>query len=729
MSIWRYSHYILALSSAVFIFIASVTGIILAFEPITNQSYSYEIREARDLPIEKTITVLSNKYDEVLSLEQDSNNFLKASLVDKNGKSGTYYINPINGDILGKTIQKKPIYEFATNLHRSLFLKSTGRFIIGLVSFLLCLIAISGTVLIAKRQGGFKRWFAPIIKENFEQDYHVKLGRYTLIPIIVITLTGVFLSMERFSILPEEKLQHISSEENFETKRILLQDFEVFNNNTISDLKRLEFPFSKDEEDYYVLRLKNKEVLVNQYSGQVISHASIPLVSSLLDWSIVLHTGRGTVIWSIVLFLSCISILFFMYSGFTMSLRRKQDTKVYKNKVDKDEAEYVILVGSETGNTFTFAKQFAEALNDLRKSVFVDSLDNYKAYKKATDLIVFTSTYGEGDAPSNAKKFESRLANLEQNSIINYSVVGFGSLLYPDFCKYAIVVDGFLQKHNNFIPLLPLFKINNQSFEAFKTWASKWALSKNLDLKIKRPKSKIKSKQLKQFSVVSKTDTNNDDTYIIQLKPNKRLKFQSGDLIAFYPEEDNVERLYSVGKVNDSIVLSIKRHEKGICSNYLNTMNENNIVRARLKRNLDFHFPNYTDEVIMIANGTGIAPFLGMINNNTQGVKTHLFWGGRTQTSLELYSSFIDTAFNKKTLSSFHVAYSKEENEIYVQDLILENQDLFYSALDNGSVIMICGSIAMQNGVLEVLDSITKSKLNKPLSVFENNEQIKMDCY
>lgn len=44
-------------------------------------------------------------------------------------------------------------------------------------------------------------------------------------------------------------------------------------------------------------------------------------------------------------------------------------------------------------------------------------------------------------------------------------------------------------------------------------------------------------------------------------------------------------------------------------------------------------------------------------------------------------------------------------------------------------MIMICGSIAIQNKVLEVLNKITTEKLQQPSSMLENNEQIKIDCY
>lgn len=131
----------------------------------------------------------------------------------------------------------------------------------------------------------------------------------------------------------------------------------------------------------------------------------------------------------------------------------------------------------------------------------------------------------------------------------------------------------------------------------------------------------------------------------------------------------------------------------------------------------------------MIANGTGIAPFLGMMSDNKKRKNLHLFWGGRTKASFNLYKDDIDKAITKKHLSSIAIAYSQETNQQYVQDLIKERSRFFANHLQNGGVIMICGSIAMQNEVLETLQNITKSVLNKPLSYFENLEQIKMDCY
>ncbi|WP_430409031.1 PepSY domain-containing protein [Kordia sp.] len=731
ISIWRYSHLALAISSSLFIIIASITGIILAFEPISKQLTPFAVDNLDEISIANTVDVLQKNYDEVINLKITNDNFVVASVITNEGESETFYINPNTGEKLGERIEKAPIFKFATNLHRSLFLKGTGRFIVGFVSFLLFLIAITGIQLIAKRQGGIKRFFSKIVKENFHQYYHVQLGRIMLIPLVIITFTGVYLSLEKFDLLPSYNMSHqevVFSETIPEKSKP--SDFELFQNISLAHVKSIEFPFSDDVEDYFLVQLSNEELQVHQYTGEVLSSFQLPWVAIASEWSLVVHTGQGNIVWSIILALACMAVLFFIYSGFKMTLKRTKKQLIPKNGYAKDTAEFIILVGSETGNTYRFAKLFFDALLASGKTAFITQLNNYTSYQKARHVIVFTATYGEGEAPSNAKKFESLLKSTSLNNTLNYSVVGFGSLLYPDFCKYAIDVDELLKIHDNFNAILPVFKINNQSFTAFQSWAKQWGTHTNIPIIIDKPAIAVNLKKLQSFSVVERTDLNEDQTFLIQLKPSKNQKFQSGDLLSFYPKPDHVERLYSIGKIDNSIVLSIKKHELGVCSTYLSQLAKNDLVKANIKRNHEFHFPKHTDKIVMIANGTGIAPFLGMINENLKLKKVHLFWGTRTTSSLKIYKKIIDRALETNKLTKFHVAYSQStETKQYVQDLITEHADFIANVLQNNGVIMICGSVGMQNQVLNLLEVITRSKLNLPLSEFENMAQIKMDCY
>ena len=76
---------------------------------------------------------------------------------------------------------------FATNLHRSLFLKSTGRVV---VSFFLFFIGGTGAALLIKRQKGWFDIFSKIIKDGSSSYYHSYLCRLTLFPILIIALSG-----------------------------------------------------------------------------------------------------------------------------------------------------------------------------------------------------------------------------------------------------------------------------------------------------------------------------------------------------------------------------------------------------------------------------------------------------------------------------------------------------------------------------------------------------------
>ncbi len=729
LSIWRFSHLILAIVSSLFILLASITGTILAFEPLSNQLQSYQINENTTLAT--TIESLNKRYDEIMTISTDENNFVVASVITSEGDNDTFYINPETGEKLDALIEKAPLFKFTTNLHRSLFLKSTGRFIVGLVSFFLFLMAITGVLLIAKRQGGMLRFFSKVVNENFQQYYHVQLGRWFLIPVIIVALTGVYLSLEKFSLLPESKITHTYPEDIPEDiDKIAFSDFEVFKSIPISEVKNLEFPFSEDVEDYFYLTLKDKELLVNQVSGEVVSKQTYPIVHRLSQWSLWLHTGQGTIVWALVLALVGIALIFFIYSGFAMTLKRQKSSVKIKNSFKKDEAEHILLVGSETGSTYKYAVSFYEALLAEGKSAYISALNTYTTYKKAKELTVFTATYGEGEAPINANKFEKRLGTTSQINTMVFSVVGFGSLLYPDYCKYAEELDQLLQVHPNFNQKMGLVKIHNQSYEAFHNWVLAWNNRSGEQLQIVQPIERIDPKKTRRFIVVKRTALNKDATFLLQLRPLKRISFQSGDLLAFKPNKDEAAREYSIAEIaNGDILLSIKKHEQGLCSTYFSGLSKEDTFTATIKSNTDFHLPK-SKAAILIANGTGIAPFLGIINSNKKQRNIYLFWGGRTKSSLNLYAEVLQNALTARKLTELFTAFSQEQSQkIYVQDVLLQQSDLVAAHLKNKGTVMICGSVAMQTRVLAVLDEITTSQLNEPLSSFEARSQIKMDCY
>ncbi|MGJ5641668.1 PepSY domain-containing protein [Formosa sp. S-31] len=731
ISIWRYSHLALAVSSFVFIVLAALTGVILAFEPISNQVQPYKAERFDDIYLGETLTKLKQVYPEVLELKVDVNSFVSASVITNEGDADQFYINPRTGEKLGALIEKTPFFNWATNFHRSLFLKTIGRIFVGITSFLLLVIALTGTVLILKRQRGIKQFFKTIVNENFAQYYHVVLGRLSLVPILIITLTGVYLSLYRFELLPKETLKHdFNYDEITDEPRLELGAQTIFKNTRLAEVRQVEFPFSEDVEDYFTLQLQDREVLVNQYTGAILSESKYPFIALASRWSINLHTGQGSILWSLILAVACVNILFFVYSGFAMTFKRRRAK--LKNAFKKDDCKFVILVGSENGSTLHYANQLYKQLIKLGQKTFIAELNDYSIYHKLEHLVVITATYGEGEPPENASRFTELFKAVKTNKAFSFSVVGFGSLAYPDFCKYAFTVNETLQNSANALQLLEPYTIHDKSFESYTKWVNAW--SKKVGLSIQLPGDAMQRKKKKRtFKIVAKTQAkeNPDDTFTMQLKPVLGLaRFQSGDLLAIQPEENSAERLYSVGKVNNDVFLSIKRQELGLCSNFLNQLHEGEGLKARLVKNKEFRLPKSARQVIMIANGTGIAPFLGMIDQNTNGKNMQLYWGGRQERSFNIYKPIIEHALKNKKLNRLEIAYSKEAHfKVYVQDLLQRDASQVAEVLSGKGIIMICGSIAMQKGVLLVLEEICNTQLDKSLSYYKNRGQLKLDCY
>ncbi|WP_405415455.1 PepSY domain-containing protein [Maribacter sp. Asnod1-A12] len=729
ISIWRFSHLTLALVSSLFLIVASVTGIILAVEPISHQAKGYAVENREEVSLATTIDALKKSYDEVLELEVESSGFVKASVLTMEMETLDIYVNPITGEQLGEVEERPYIYTFATNVHRSLFLKSIGRFFVGLISLLLCIIAITGIVLLAKRQGGFLKLFSKVQKDYFELRYHVLLSRWFFIPIVILAFTGVYLSAEKFNLLPDAVVeQSEATVADAAPQYDNITDIPFFAETSLADIRRVEFPFSNDPEEYYLIALQDKEVEVNQQTGEIVSSGDYPFVTLASRLSLVLHTGEGNVIWSIILLLASASILFFMYSGFVMTLKRRKKGKRITKMADKDECEFVILVGSESGTAFDFAQRLYNGLSQVGKKVYLTELNKYSIYEKAKNIIIFTSTYGEGEPPTNARKFRSKFSEVQQPNSVGFSVVGFGSLDYPDYCKFAIDLDEQLSASDNFTQQLPLFKINKADFESFELWMIQLTNKLGFIIPVERPLVKKKKYKKVEFEVLERTDLNVDDTFLLRLQPKSHIEFTSGDLLAIFPANDDTVRQYSIAKIGNDVLLSVKKHEMGRGSNYLFNLNVADTIEAAIDVNPHFYLPENAKNSIFISNGTGIAPFLGMISENTtQNIS--MFWGGREKASMEIYNSVLEKAVSNSENINVFSSFSREGEKQYVQDVVLEQKELVLKTINQNGTIMICGSLAMQHDVLDVLERILQGNQTISFEAFEKSGQLKTDCY
>lgn len=727
ISVWRYSHLALAVSSFLLLTLASVTGVILAFQPVTEKMQPYHTADLDKVTLAQSLPSLRKTYPGISELSIDAHQFVQIKGSDADGKELLAYVDPLTGKILGTPKPADEFFQWVTALHRSLFIHETGRFFIGLTAFLLLLITVSGTMLIIQRQRGVKRFFTRIARDNFAQFYHVVLGRWSLIPIFIIALSGTYLSLARFELIDINKA---SAKVDFDAIRSAPEkkaiDFDIFKKTKLSEVETIEFPFSEDIEDYYTIKLKTGEVAVNQITGDVLSEVKYPNAVMLTNLSLDLHTGRASIVWAIILAVASANILFFIYSGFAITWKRLSNRT--KNKYKAGESKYIILVGSENGNTFSFAQAIHQQLLKKGEKSYVTQLNDYKLFPRAEHFIVMTATYGLGDAPTNAAKFKQLLQNIPQPQAVFYSVVGFGSHAYPDFCKFAFEVDQLLAAQEWAIALTDIHTVNDRSPEDFGLWAEAW--SQQAGVQLTNLQLHDANKNLETFTVIKNTAaTRADGTFTISLKGKKRLKVTSGDLLAIYPADDHRERLYSIGIVDGDIRLSVRLQPHGLGSGFLHKLSAGQKLRARVVANKHFYFPADAPEILMIANGTGIAPFLGMISGNKTKKACYLYCGFREQASYSAYQDLLLESKATARLKQHYIAFSREGKKQYVSDLIENDAAFVADVLERGGVIMICGSLAMQKDVFELLETICTKKNGKSLSYYRSRDQIRTDCY
>lgn len=138
------------------------------------------------------------------------------------------------------------------------------------------------------------------------------------------------------------------------------------------------------------------------------------------------------------------------------------------------------------------------------------------------------------------------------------------------------------------------------------------------------------------------------------------------------------------------------RDRKGVCSTYLADCADDGPVQVFVRRSPHFRPPSEaTTPMVMIGPGTGVAPFIGFLEDRRARGHTGpnwLFSGGQREATDFYYRQELEAFASTGHLDRLDLAFSRDQrNKIYVQDRMREHGPRLWRWLEDGAHLYVCG--------------------------------------
>jgi sulfite reductase (NADPH) flavoprotein alpha-component len=203
------------------------------------------------------------------------------------------------------------------------------------------------------------------------------------------------------------------------------------------------------------------------------------------------------------------------------------------------------------------------------------------------------------------------------------------------------------------------------------------------------------------------------------------------DLVAMLPKL--APRLYSIsssprahaGEIHTTVAVvryrSHNRDRGGVCSTLLAERKPTGeTLPIYIQPNKKFRLPQQADApIIMIGPGTGIAPFRSFLHERRvlgHTGRNWLFFGERSASTDFLYREELTAMQADGHLARLDLAFSRDQDrKIYVRDRMLEQAPTFYSWLEEGASIYVCGDASrMAKDVDTTIHAIVEQQSGLP---------------
>ena len=710
----RKLHSLLALIATVLLIVLAITGAILSVQPMLAYIATPEVK---DQTVAELAQVVSHNYTGVESIQRTPSGSITV-YYSNNNETGSKQIDPKTGLVIA-SMERSTFILWIKDFHRSLLLGNSGRAVVGMSALLMFLLSVTGIALLVIRLGGWRALFRPV-HGSLIQWLHCSIGRFIVLALLLTSITGSYLSAVRFNFLPAGDVGFpdfpivVDSGDPLVTGQLV-----ALKNIKVKDLEELVYPYQGDTTDVFSVTTSQGMGYIDQATGKILSFQPHSLMYKLYEFIYRLHTGEGFWWLGVLLGIASLNVPVICITGiFIWWQRHRSLPKISYNCASKI-ADTLILVGSEGNQTWGFAKALHDQLTQLGYQVKTTAMNDFEhSYPNVKRFFILTSTFGDGDAPASAKLFLKKLELFNEDTQLEFSVLGFGDRQFPHFGRYAKDVNNALEA-KGFISRIPLTLVDRQSSQAFTRWG--WATEAWLDHKFTLSYTPKRPTTI-QLELIDRVDYGVEvqaptsifrfrllrDTTSLTSRFLNHPHFEVGDFIGIFASENDSVRFYSLASsAKDGFAeICVRQQEGGVCSNYLHGLSLGDCIAGFMRSNLLFKPLLGKSPLILIGAGTGIGPLFGFIRQNSSHRPIYLYWGGRDPQSDFLYQAQLNVCLADKRLTELNVVFSRVANGCYVQSKLQAQGSKIQTLVKEGAQVMVCGGRDMAAEVKLSIDEL-----------------------
>ncbi|TBU98944.1 sulfite reductase [Stutzerimonas kirkiae] len=419
----------------------------------------------------------------------------------------------------------------------------------------------------------------------------------------------------------------------------------------------------------------------------------------------------------------------------------------------------LIAYASQSGQALHIARDSSTQLQAAGIDTGVLSLEQLapeqlRQYRQALFIV---STYGEGEAPDNAARFERQLqARLHELNDLQYAVLALGDSQYPHFCAFGRRLDELLRAQGA-LPLFDRLEADRCDAGTLRHWQQQlghiagsqdfsdwqhpdyqnWTLAGRVclnpgsagaplyllalqaqhghwqagDIAEVGPRHAAEEVQalLRRLGHDPRLLLENGES-LAQALANRRFPDDESSLYGLPPEalpghlEYLPHREYSIASVPADghlqlLVRQVRRHDGhlGLGSGWLcRHAPLGGEIALRIRSNPGFHGPAATTPLILIGNGSGLAGLRAHLRERLHGQGSYnwLLFGERNRAHDFICRQELSAWLQSGHLQRLDLAFSRDQPERrYVQHVLRDNADELRRWLAEGAAIYLCGSL------------------------------------